>query len=122
MVFSCIKLDQILLSSYNILQDLFHYNDKRNFQDALDFISYIVDRLNSTNHPELISVASSFHRWRFAIANAFSRSQNGTRITNAIAENINNHLKSIIKVSYGYHNFDRFRKRAMLILTYKKAV
>ena len=40
--------------------------------------------------------------------------------TNGIAENINNHLKTIIKLSYGYHNFERFRKRAMMIVTYRK--
>ncbi|MBR0230604.1 MAG: transposase, partial [Erysipelotrichaceae bacterium] len=41
------------------------------------------------------------------------------RYTNGIAESINNHLKTIIKTAYGYHNFERFRKRAMLIITYK---
>ena len=46
--------------------------------------------------------------------------QTGGHYTNGIAESINNHLKTIIKTAYGYHNFIRFRKRAMMILTYKK--
>ena len=41
------------------------------------------------------------------------------RYTNGITQSINNHLKTIIKTSYGFHNFDRFRKRSMLIITYK---
>ena len=33
---------------------------------------------------------------------------------------LNNQLKTIIKSAYGYHNFERFKKRAMLIMTYGK--
>ncbi|MDD4154906.1 MAG: hypothetical protein PHT30_05835, partial [Bacilli bacterium] len=33
---------------------------------------------------------------------------------------LNNQLKTIIKSAYGYHNFERFRKRVMLIMTYGK--
>ena len=35
------------------------------------------------------------------------------------AETDNNHLKTIIKAAYGYHNFERFRKRALMLITYK---
>ena len=40
--------------------------------------------------------------------------------TNAIAECINNKLKTILKSAYRYHNFERFRKRALLICTYTR--
>ena len=120
LVFSCIKLNRDLLSAYNILQDLFHYSEKRNYNDALNFISYISDRLVSSNHSLLIPVGKTYDKWKFGIASAFSRSQNSSRITNAIAESINNHLKTILKFAYGYHNFPRFRNRALLILSYKK--
>ncbi|MCH3909118.1 MAG: transposase [Bacilli bacterium] len=46
--------------------------------------------------------------------------KDGVRITNGIAEAINNVIKTIIKSAYGYRNFDRFRKRVMLIVTYSK--
>ncbi|MBQ3418877.1 MAG: transposase [Erysipelotrichaceae bacterium] len=37
-----------------------------------------------------------------------------------MVESINNTVSIIIKVTYGYHNFERFRKRCMLISRYKK--
>ena len=37
------------------------------------------------------------------------------KITNGIAEGFNNTMKTIIKISYEYNNFDRFRRRALII-------
>ena len=67
----------------------------------------------------LQSVGYTYDRWRIEIASGLAKNQNNVRYTNGIAESINNHLKTIIKTAYGYHNFERFRKRAMLIITYK---
>jgi len=66
-------------------------------------------------------VGRSYHKWRFEIANAFSKTQNNIRFNNGVAETINNHIKSITKAAYGYRNFERFRKRTMLIITYSKS-
>ena len=118
MVFMCLKSDREFLEAYNILQDLFHYHQKSNYKEALEFIEFISKRLISTDNSLLISVGRTYNKWRFGIASGLARSQNKSRYTNAIAESINNQLKTIIKVSYGYHNFERFRKRAMLIITY----
>ena len=30
--------------------------------------------------------------------------------------------QTMIDTAYGYHNFERFRKRVLLILTYSKAI
>ena len=60
-------------------------------------------------------------KWKVGISNRISRSQNLIHYTNAIAEGLNNQLKTIIKAAYGYNNFERFRKRALIIITYKKS-
>lgn len=39
---------------------------------------------------------------------------------NGIAEPINNNLKTMIKVSYDYHSFERFRRKCILISRFKK--
>ena len=44
----------------------------------------------------------------------------GRYYSNGIAEAINNNTQTLRKVSYGYHSFERFRKRCMLISRYKK--
>jgi len=62
----------------------------------------------------------TYRKWAVEIANGLAKSQTGKHYTNGISESINNQLKTIIKVSYGYHNFNRFRRKAMMIKTYKK--
>ena len=121
MVFRCVVKDLNLLEGYNALQDLFHYNQHfYSFLEALDFIDNISSRLILTGNQILIDVGNTYKKWRIEIANGLAKSQSGKHYTNGIAESINNHLKTIIKIAYGYHNFDRFRRRAMIIRTYKK--
>lgn len=114
----CICQNQSLWSAYNSLQDLLNYHDKSTFDEALRFIGRISQNLQCCESPLIKEVGRSYHKWRVEIANAFSKTHNNIRYHNGVAENINNHIKSITKAAYGYRNFDRFRKRAMLILTY----
>lgn len=109
-----------LLTGYNILQDLFRYDMNFTFDEALSFINRISENLRHANSELLHAVGRSYHKWRVEIASAFSCTQNKIRYTNAIAESINNQIKPITKSAYGYLNFERFRKRVMLIITYKK--
>ena len=67
----------------------------------------------------LLKVAETYRKWRNEIIEAFSyKDENGKRLTNAVAEDNNNFLSTHIKISYGYGNFERLRKRALLIKTY----
>lgn len=121
LVFRCVLKDQDLLLAYNALQDLYHYNQQFfTFREAHIFINKFADRLTVSGNALLEEVGSTYRKWAVEIANGLARSQSGKHYTNGIAESINNHLKTIIKAAYGYHNFERFRKRAMMIITYKK--
>lgn len=120
MVFKCVSNNKLLLESYNILQDLYHYNQQYTYTEAFEFVMHIADRLLLTNNELLISVGHSYKKWSAEIANGLAYSQSNRRFSNSIAESINNHIETIIRVSYGYHNFERFRKRVLLIRTYKK--
>ena len=121
LILECLKLDLDLWSGYAILQELFSYaNHYYSFEEAVNFINRIVSRLHATTSDILKTVAKTYHRWRNEIANGLAKSQRQMKYTNAIAESLNNQLKTIIKSAYGYHNFERFRKRAMLIMTYGK--
>ena len=121
MVFNCILRKPLLLEAYNILQCLYHYNEYFfSFSEAFEFVMKLVDRLELTNEDVLIEVADTYRKWAPEIANGLAKNQNNKHYTNGIAESINNHLKTIIKTAYGYHNFDRFRRRALIIKTYKK--
>ena len=120
MVFNCILKDKNLLLGYNALQDLYHYNQKYfTFNDALIFIISTAKRLQESGCEILELVGNTYAKWEVEIANGLAKSQTGIHYSNGVAESINNKLKTIIKVSYGYHNFDRFRRRAMVINVYK---
>ena len=90
------------------------------FDKAMEFVIFIAQRLISSGNQILESVGKTYMKWKAGIANGLARSQNHTKLTNAVAESLNNQLKTIIKSAYGYHNFERFRKRALIIITYGK--
>ena len=121
MVFACVKKDSFLLEAYNILQDLYNYNRNDTFTESLNFVRYISNRLKSSKNELLNNVGKSYTKWEVEIANGLAKNQTNHLYSNGIAEQINNELKSIIKFSYGYRNFDRFRRRSMLISRYKKS-
>lgn len=117
----CVFKDHLLNEAYNILQDIYHYKERfYSFTEAFEFIMYIADRLLISGDELLEAVGRSYRKWAAEIANGLSYSQNGRRFTNGIAECDNNHIDTLIKIAYGYHNFERFRKRVLLIRTYKK--
>ena len=85
----------------------------------IDHTWWETNKLEKTNNDLLKKVAQTYRHWRYEIANGFDKKSRRMKYTNAIAEGLNNQLKTILKNAYGYHNFERFRKRAMLIMTYK---
>ena len=118
MIYDCIRLDNDFWEGYLSLQDLFHHSYYSTFDESLEFVEFLSKKLKASSSELLNKVGDTYWKWRVEIANAFTREIKGLKYTNAIAECINNKLKTILKLAYGYHNFDRFRKRAMLICTY----
>jgi len=119
LIFECLKYNDDLRTGYSILQDFYHYYQKRNYDEALKFIEFISNRCINTDNYHLIKVGETYRKWRYGIASTISRSQNNFHPSNSAAENMNNHIETLIRISYGYKNFERFRKRIMLIKTYK---
>ncbi len=105
---------------YHALQELLHYDKYETWTEANNFMDRIISKLKSSGDELLKKVADSYKKWTIGIINGLARNQTGRRFSNAIAENNNSHIQRIINVAYGYQNFDRFRARVMLILTYKK--
>lgn len=120
LVYYSIKLNEKFWTGYNALQDLTHFNYYSTYDETLNFVEFLSQKLRNSGSELLKKVGETYHRWRFEIANAYTKDAKANKYSNAIAECINNQLKTIIKSAYGYHNFERFRKRAMLIITYSK--
>jgi len=120
LLYNSIKLNERFWTGYLALQDLFHLSYFSTYEETLNFVLFLSSKLKTSNSDLLNKVGDTFHKWRYEIANAFTKDAKVNKYSNAIAECINNQLKTIIKSAYGYHNFERFRKRAMLIITYSK--
>lgn len=120
LVSSSIKLNDKFLQGYLSLQDLFHQSYYSSYDEILVFINFLSQKLKNSNSELLKKVGDTFNKRRYEIANAYTRDAKINKYSNAIAECLNNQLKTIIKTAYGYHNFNRFRKRALLIITYSK--
>ena len=120
MVAECIKLDQDFWEGWNVLQDILHYKWYGTYDESLSFIIHMSERLKNTGNDTLKKVGQSYYKWRYEIANGFTKNEYHVHISNGIAECINNNIKTVIKLSYGYRNFQRFRKRCLLMYRYNK--
>lgn len=118
-ILRCIKTNYSFWDGYNILQELLHYDLYESYTEAERFINRIIAKLNGSGDELLMKVATSYEKWKAGIVNGLARNQTGRRFSNAIAENNNSHIQRVINVAYGYKNFERFRRRIMLILSYK---
>ncbi|MBQ7243450.1 MAG: ISL3 family transposase [Bacilli bacterium] len=119
MIIRCCNQSPLLWDAWSILQELFTYNSYPTFTEAAAFVDRIVAKLEATQSALLRTVARTYRHWRNEIANGMARNQTlGKRVSNAVAEGNNNKLKSLKKLSNGLTNFERFRKRALLIFSY----
>ena len=117
----CLEINQTFWDAYVCLQDFYEYYRCQSFDQAIKHIEKVVNQLKKTGDEELGRVANTYHKWRNEIANAITvRNENGKRYSNGPAEGLNNAIKTLIKDANGYKNFERFRKRALLILGKRK--
>ena len=104
------------------MQDLYDYNKCKSFNDAVLFIERISKLLKNTLNDDLVRVGKTYHKWRNEIANAITcKNIDGKRFTNGPAEGLNNAIKTIIKDGNGYKDYERLRKRILIILRDSKS-
>lgn len=118
----CLRTSAALWDGWSILQELLRWHSNADFDSALAFVERIAGRLRNSGSPILETVGRSYSHWKVEIANGFARTQSGRRFSNGIAEGLNNRIKTLKKISNGCLNFERFRKRVLLIMTYSKTV
>ncbi len=58
---------------------------------------------------EFKDAIKSHINWRIGILNSFT-----TKYTNGVTEGFNNKIKVLKRLSYGFRNFENFRKRILL--------
>ncbi len=118
----CLRTSQPLWEAWSSLQEVLTWNVYGTWMEAAEFVERVASRLIGSGSPLLGKVGQSHRKWKAQIANGLSTNQGGRRLSNGIAECLNNQIKTIKKISNGCLNFERFRKRVLLILTYARTI
>lgn len=92
--------------------DLLHYS---NYEYAKDEIEEWIEVVRSYEIAEMNEAANTIENWLPYIVNSFI----DQRFSNGYTEGLNNKIKVIKRVAYGYKNFKFFRLRLMYILNGK---
>lgn len=92
--------------------DLLHYSD---YEHAEEEIKEWIDVCKNSEIEEFIEASKTIENWLPYIVNSFI----DKRFSNGYTEGLNNKIKVIKRVGFGYRNFEFFRLRLMYILNGK---
>ena len=92
--------------------DIVHYTT---YEYAEDEIKEWIDTVKNYNIEEMNNAASTIENWLPYIVNSFI----DKRFSNGFTEGLNNKIKVIKRIGFGYRNFKFFRLRIMYILNGK---
>jgi transposase len=110
-----LKINKELENAYllkELFLDLVHYS---NYEYAESEIKDWLEVVRSYKIPEMNEVAKTIENWLPYIVNSFI----DERFSNGFTEGLNNKIKVIKRVGFGYRNFKFFRLRTMYILNGK---
>ena len=117
----CLQLNMDLWESFSCLQSFFEYWHFSSFENARKELQRIYTKLKNTGNEGLVRVASTYKKWEIEICNAFTlKDETGKRYSNGPAEGLNSLIKTLIKDANGYRNFERFRKRVLIVVNNRK--
>ena len=98
------------------LKELFLDNiNHATYEEATSALSIWIELCKESKIEEFISAAKTIENWLEHIVNSFI----DKRFSNGFTEGLNNKIKVIKRVAFGYKNFDFFRLRLMYILNGK---
>ncbi len=117
----CLSLDEDLSNAYDCLQDLYYYmRVQSSVFKAVENIRFVAQKLENCGCEILGKVAATYRKWEVEIARALAKNDLGMVFTNAKMEAANDVAQTMIDAAYGYRNFERFRKRFLLMRWNKK--
>ena len=112
----CLTLDADLANAYDCLQDLYRYmRVTQTFSEAVENVRFVAQKLENCRCDILSKVAATYRKWEVEIARGLAKNEFGWTFTNAKMEAGNDVAQTMIDAAYGYRNFERFRKRFLLM-------
>lgn len=100
----------------DLKDEFYEFLHTASIDDAQDRLEEFIMKLQSSNIPEYKYVARTYINWKTEIVNSFYQEVNSEtgeiyNLSNGFIEGINNKIKVIKRVAFGYRNFNNFRTR-----------
>lgn len=99
-----------LTNAYILKEYFYNFMDCKSSDEAKEKLSWLRRQQSVINLEEYKSCFSMLRNWETYILNSFDVSY-----SNGFTEGVNNSIKVIKRVGFGYRNFDNFRTRIMMI-------
>jgi len=122
-----LSIDKDLKSGYELLNEYRAFNSAATIDNAKEWLDELIIKFHNSPLEEFYKAYKLLKNWRQEIINSFNR-VNGFIISNGGMERANRDIKTIIRHSFGFTNFERFRNRVMYcknkdatILAYRKS-
>ena len=110
-----LDISEELKRGYHLKEMFLDIINHSTYENAKEELLSWIDLANESKIPEMIEVANTINNWLLYIVNSFL----DERFSNGFTEGLNNKIKVIKRIGFGYKNFDFFRLRLLYILNNK---
>lgn len=111
----CLSVSNELEKAYNIVQGFMTKLRCLKYEEAAEWMDEWINTLNQCEIKEFHDLKGLFENWKDEIINSFIRFGE-KKLHNGYIEGLNNKIKVIKRISFGYSNFTHFRNRLMYII------
>lgn len=110
-----LDIDEDLKEAYELLVDYKNFNNNANKGNVKERLDALLIRFQDSKCLEMFQGYKLLKNWYQEIINSYDECD-GKRISNGNIERANKVIKDIIRLGYGFKNFNRFRNRVLYIL------
>ena len=99
-----------LYNAWQLKEMFYEFKDSKNYEEAKERLKDFELTAKSLQIPEYEDCVKAMGNWRKSILNSFRY-----KYTNAFTEGMNNNIKVLKRIAYGYRNFKNFRNMILSI-------
>ena len=110
-----INIHKDLIDAYILTQSFLKGIREVKYECAHEWINKLINELKQSRNKEFNELAGMFNNWKHEIINSLIRFGD-KKLHNGYIEGINNKIKVIKRIAYGYTNFTHFRNRIMYMI------
>ena len=105
-----------LYNAWQLKEMFYKFKDSASYDEAVERLKEFILYAEREKIKEFDNCLKALHNWSASILNSFRY-----KYTNAFTEGMNNNIKVLKRIAYGYRNFDNFRRRILCIYSNGKA-